>query len=119
MLGVATSGPLFGAAAGVSFGPTAGLKAMTSQLSTGFGHVLASWAAYAMVATGLTGMFLVQNAFQAGKLIASQPGISLLDPFWAVVWGVIAFHEQTERWLVRRAGRPLRPGHGSRGRGSL
>jgi drug/metabolite transporter (DMT)-like permease len=93
---------LFGAAAGVSFGLTAAfMKAMTSQLSTGFGHVFGSWAVYAMVATGLTGMFLVQNAFQAGKLIASQPGISLLDPFWAVVWGVLAFHEQTERgWFV-------------------
>jgi drug/metabolite transporter (DMT)-like permease len=93
---------LFGAAGGVAFGLTAAfMKAMTTELSAGFSQVFSSWAVYAMVATGLVGMFLVQSAFHAGKLVASQPGISLLDPFWAVAWGVLAFHEHTGHgWFV-------------------
>lgn len=93
---------LYGAAAGITFGLTAAfMKAMTGRLSGGFGSLFSSWALYAMVATGLLGMFLIQNAFQSGKLVASQPGLSLLDPFWAVGWGVLAFHEQTQHgWYV-------------------
>jgi drug/metabolite transporter (DMT)-like permease len=96
---------LYGSAAGITFGLTAAfMKAMTNQLSTGFFSVFSSWAVYAMVATGLLGMFLIQSAFQAGRLVASQPGLSLLDPFWAVGWGVLVFHEQTNKgWFVALA----------------
>jgi drug/metabolite transporter (DMT)-like permease len=87
---------LFGCAAGASFGLTAAfMKDMTGTLSKGLVPVLTSWPAYAMAGAGLTGMFLVQNAFQAGKLVAAQPGISLLDPFTSIAWGVLAFHERT------------------------
>jgi drug/metabolite transporter (DMT)-like permease len=89
-------GGLLGAAAGVAFGLTAAfMKAMTGELSRGFGNAVTSWPLYAMVVTGALGMFLVQSALQAGKLVASQPGISLLDPFTAIAWGVTVFHEHT------------------------
>jgi drug/metabolite transporter (DMT)-like permease len=89
-------GGLFGAAAGVTFGLTASLmKGMTGDLSQGFVHLFSSWSVYAMVAAGVFGIFLVQNALQAGWLVAAQPGISLLDPFTSVAWGVFAFNEQT------------------------
>ncbi len=89
---------LFGCAAGASFGLTAAfMKDMTGTLSRGLVPVLTSWPFYAMVGAGLTGMFLVQNALQAGTLVAAQPGISLLDPFTSIAWGVAAFHESTQR----------------------
>ena len=88
---------LFGAAAGTSFGVTAAfMKSMTGTLSRGLLPVLTSWQVYAMAGAGLFGMFLVQNALQAGKLVAAQPGISLLDPFTSIAWGVLVFHERTQ-----------------------
>lgn len=92
---------LFGAAAGVTFGLTASLmKAMTGEFSRGPRHLFGSWSLYAMVLAGLLGMFLVQNALHAGWLVAAQPGISLLDPFTSVAWGVFAFDEQTHSGLL-------------------
>lgn len=89
-------GGLFGAASGVTFGLTAAfMKATTGELAGGLGHLLESWEPYAMVAAGAVGMFLVQNALQAGQLVAAQPGISLLDPFVSIAWGVVVFGEHT------------------------
>lgn len=91
-----TKAGLLGAAAGITFGLTAALmKAMTDDLSHGLQRVFTNWPVYAMVAAGIAAMFLVQNALQAGRLVAAQPGISLLDPFSSIAWGVLAFHEQT------------------------
>lgn len=85
---------LIGAATGIDFGLTAVLmKEVTDHFSGGITGVLTTWSAYAMVAAGVAGMFLMQNALQAGRLVAAQPGITLLDPFVAIAWGVFAFHE--------------------------
>lgn len=87
---------LFGIAAGVDFGLTAAfMLGMTGRFSHGFSAVFTSWQVYAMGVAGAMGMFLVQNALQAGELVAAQPGISLADPFTSVAWGVVAFHERT------------------------
>jgi drug/metabolite transporter (DMT)-like permease len=89
---------LWGAAAGVDFGFTAGfMKAMTHALGHGVGAVLSAWPTWAMVAAGITGMYLVQNAFHAGPLVAAQPGMTVLDPFTAIAWGAIVFGEPTNR----------------------
>src|SRR5579875_102248 len=89
-------GALFGVAAGIAFGLTASfMKAMTGAFAQRFAHVFTSWSLYAMAVTGILGMFLVQNALQAGRLVAAQPGISLMDPFTSVAWGVLAFGERT------------------------
>jgi drug/metabolite transporter (DMT)-like permease len=91
---------LFGAAAGIDFGLTAAfMMAMTGQFSHGLSSVFTSWQVYAMAGAGALGMFLVQNALQAGSLVAAQPGISLLDPFTSIGWGVIAFHEHTAQGI--------------------
>jgi hypothetical protein len=37
----------------------------------------------------------VQAALNAGALVAAQPGITLLDPLVAVLWGTVVVHEQT------------------------
>lgn len=93
---------LLGTAAGCVFGLTAALmKGMTTTFSGGLGHVLASWQIYGMVAAGVFGMFLVQSAMNAGKLLAAQPGLTMADPVISVLWGVLAFHERVHAgWLI-------------------
>ncbi len=86
---------MLGVAAGAQFGLTATLmKSATGTLSQGIGVLFTSWQVYGMVASGLLGMFLLQSAMNAGRLIAAQPGITLSDPVVSVVWGVLAFGEK-------------------------
>ena len=97
---------LFGAAAGIQFGMTAALmKGMTQTLRHGIGGPLTAWQTYAMMVSGIAGMVLMQNALQAGPLVAAQPGITLLDPMTAIVWGILGFHEQVNSgWWLAVAG---------------
>jgi drug/metabolite transporter (DMT)-like permease len=95
---------LLGVAGGASFGLTAALmKGMTTTFSAGgFGQLFTSWQLYAMVATGALGMFLVQSALNAGRLLAAQPGLTLSDPVVSILWGVLIFGEQVRGglWMV-------------------
>jgi len=91
---------VFGVAGGSAFGLTAALmKGMTEHYKHGFGAIFTSWQLYAMVATGALGMFLVQSALNAGRLIAAQPGLTLSDPIISILWGVLAFHEKVRGGL--------------------
>ncbi|MBO0776586.1 MAG: DMT family transporter [Actinobacteria bacterium] len=87
---------LLGAACGVAYGlASAYTKGMTQQFSSGgVTAVLASWQLYAAGVAGLLATWLLENAYQAGRLAAAQPGITLLDPVTATLWGVLAFGEQ-------------------------
>lgn len=86
---------LYGAATGIQFGVTAALmKGAVAELPQGVSAVLSAWQTYAMVASGLLALFFVQNALQSGTLVAAQPGITLLDPFVAIAWGIFAFGER-------------------------
>ena len=86
-----------GAAAGLGFGLTAALtKGMTGRFATGgVAGAVGSWQLYASFASGAAAMWLLQNAYSAGRLAAAQPGVTLLDPFAAIGWGVLIFGEQT------------------------
>lgn len=89
-----TRAALYGAATGIQFGTTAALmNGAVHQLHHGIVPLLESWETYGMILTGVFAMFLVQNAMQSGKIVAAQPGITLLDPFVAILWGVFAFDE--------------------------
>ncbi len=86
---------LLGVAAGVTFGLTAAfMKGMTPGLARGFEGVFVRWQTYAMVLAGLGAMYLVQHALHAGRLVASQPGITLADPLVAILWGALVFNER-------------------------
>ncbi len=100
--GGALRAALLAIAAGSTFGLTAALmKAMTITLSRGFGELFTSWQIYAMVAAGVLGMFLTQSAMNAGRLIATQPGLTLSDPLISVLWGVTIFNERVRLgWYV-------------------
>lgn len=92
----AAKAAIFGVATGLAFGLTAVLmKAMTAQFSHGMTGILSAWQTYLMIASGIAGMFLMQNALQAGRLIAAQPGITLVDPLVAILWGTLVFREGT------------------------
>ncbi|MGW7003079.1 DMT family transporter [Streptomyces sp. NPDC054933] len=89
-----------GVAAGCQFGLTAALmKGAVSESQHGIAAVCTSWQLYAMVAAGITGMFLLQSAMHAGRLLAAQPGLTLSDPLISVLWGVLAFNEQVREGL--------------------
>jgi drug/metabolite transporter (DMT)-like permease len=86
---------VLGVAGGAAFGLTAALmKGMTGTFSGGLAELFTSWQLYAMVAAGILGLFLVQSAMNAGRLIAAQPGLTLSDPIVSILWGVLAFQEK-------------------------
>lgn len=86
-----------GAAAGTSFGLTASLvKESVTQLSDrGLFGLVSTWQTYAAISFGVLGVVLVQAALHAGRLVAAQPGITLMDPLVSTLWGVLVFNEQT------------------------
>lgn len=97
---------LLGVAAGAAFGLTAALiKGMTQTLAHGLVALLTGWQVYAMIATGTFGMFLTQSAFNAGQLVAAQPGLTLTDPIVSILWGVLVFGEKVrDGWDAVLAG---------------
>nr|WP_238342352.1 DMT family transporter [Actinopolymorpha rutila] len=106
MLGRRTTQPsgraaYLGAGCGLAFGLSAVyMKSMTEVYDTeGIPGVLTSWEFYGSVATATLAFWLLQNAYAAGQLAASQPGVTLLDPAVAILWGLIVFQEKTEGGL--------------------
>jgi drug/metabolite transporter (DMT)-like permease len=85
----------YGIAAGCQFALTAALmKGAMSRSQHGVAEVFTGWELYAMAASGLLAVFLLQSAVHAGKLLAAQPGLTLSDPLLSVLWGVFAFGER-------------------------
>lgn len=95
---------VLGIGAGMSFGLAAALtKGMTQQYASGgVTGVVSTWQLYAMGAAGLLAFWMDQNAVNAGRLAAAQPGITLGDPCVSIAWGVTVFQETTRvgGWLV-------------------
>jgi hypothetical protein len=103
--GSARQAAVLAVAAGAAFGLTAALiKGMTETFSQGFTVLLTSWELYGMIAAGALGMFLVQSAMNAGRLIAAQPGLTLSDPIVSILWGVFVFGERVRGgWYIALA----------------
>jgi drug/metabolite transporter (DMT)-like permease len=98
------------ALAGIAAGTTAGLvavlaKPVTATIGRGLGAVLATWQTWAALVVAAAAFLLLQHALRAGRLVASQPGITLANPLVAAAWGVLVFHEQvrTGWWLLGAA----------------
>ncbi|MGH3276206.1 MAG: DMT family transporter [Streptosporangiaceae bacterium] len=92
----ATRACLLGLAAGLGYGLTAAYtKGMADEFNAGgFEAVVSSWQLYACASAGVLSTWLLENAYQAGPLTASQPGITLVDPVISTLWGVIVFGEK-------------------------
>lgn len=78
------------------------VKPVTAALDGGVFAVLATWQSWALLLVGAGGFFLLQNALQAGRLVASQPGITLANPLIATFWcvGVLGEQVRTGWWLA-------------------
>ncbi len=96
---------------GVATGATSGLIAvlvsavLSAAAAGGIGGVFTTWWTYLLILALPVGFLLLQNALQAGRLVASQPGITLANPLVAAVWGIGIFgeHVRTGAWLVGAA----------------
>lgn len=94
---------LLGAATGLDFGLTAVLvKVVTAAYAHGITTVFATWQTYLIIVTGPGGFFLLQNALEAGSLVASQPAMTLTNPAAAIAWGIAILGEpvRSGAWLV-------------------
>jgi drug/metabolite transporter (DMT)-like permease len=92
--GTGRKAALLGIAAAVGFGFVAAVvKELSTHLSQGPTAVFLNWSPYVLLLSGAVAMFLASNAFQAGSLAASQPGLTIVDPLVAGALGVILFGE--------------------------
>ncbi|MFE9724093.1 DMT family transporter [Streptomyces sp. NPDC005794] len=95
---------LLGLAAACGYALTAALMkdAMARLDSDGVAGLLTAWQLYATAVAGVGALFLLQNALQAGSLVAVQPMLTLGDALISIAYGVTLFGEElrTGWWLL-------------------
>ncbi len=83
---------MFGTAAAVAYAFTAALtKVVTGYVASDWVSMFVHWETYALALTGLTAVFLTQNAFHAGPIAASQSTLVLVDPLVSILIGISLF----------------------------
>jgi drug/metabolite transporter (DMT)-like permease len=83
---------MFGTAAAISFAFTSACtKAVSDFAASDLGSIFRHWQTYALAAFGALAVFLAQNAFHAGPIVASQSTIVLVDPLAGILIGVGIF----------------------------
>ena len=88
---------LLGVPAATAFGFVAAVvKELSGHLSQGLAGVFGNWSPYVLLLSGAVAIFLASNAFQAGSLAASQPGLTIVDPLVASTLGVVLLGEQLD-----------------------
>lgn len=90
-------------ATGIGFGLTAVLvNGVAAAYTHGFAGVFTAWQTYLVIVLGPSSIFMLQNTLQSGRLVAAQPGLTLVNPIVAVTWGVTVFSEsvRTGLWLL-------------------
>jgi drug/metabolite transporter (DMT)-like permease len=97
-IGVKTSGnargAAFGLAAACGYALTATLlKSAVAALDTSVAAFFSSWELYGTAVAGVGSLFLLQNALQAGSLVAVQPPLTLGDAIISACYGVTVFGE--------------------------
>ena len=111
--GTGRKAALLGIAAAVGFGFVAAVvKELSTHLSQGPTAVFLNWSPYVLLLSGAAAMFLASNAFQAGSLAASQPGLTIVDPLVAGALGVVLFGESLRHNPARLVGRGAGGGRG-------
>jgi hypothetical protein len=94
---------LLGLAAACGYALTAALmKNAMADLSAGAVQFFTGWHIYATAVAGVGSLFLLQNALQAGSLVASQPMLTVGDALISISLGVTLYAEQLRAgwWLV-------------------
>jgi drug/metabolite transporter (DMT)-like permease len=86
---------MFGASGAVMFALSAALtKQFTNLISGGWGNVFTNWDPYALLATGLIGLLLIQSSLHAGPITASQATLTIVDPVASVAIGIWLFGDR-------------------------
>jgi len=94
---------LLGLAAACGYALTAALiKSAMADLGGGAVEFFSNWHIYAAAAAGVGSLFLLQNALQAGSLVASQPMLTVGDALISIALGVTLFNEELRGgwWLL-------------------
>jgi len=108
LAGAGRRAALLGIAAAIGFGFVAAvIKELSTHLSQGPAAVFSNWSPYVLLLSGAAAMFLASNAFQAGSLAASQPGLTIVDPLVAGALGVVLFGERLQHDPLALAGELL------------
>jgi drug/metabolite transporter (DMT)-like permease len=89
---------LTGIGAGLVFGIQDALTRQTLQIlnSNGVDAMFTTWAPYALVGAGATGIWLMQSAFNSGPLPLSLPAISAGEPLVGILLGVLIFGDRIQ-----------------------
>jgi hypothetical protein len=83
---------MFGTAAAISFAFTSACtKAVTDFAASDLVSIFRHWQTYALAGFGALAVFLAQNAFHAGPIVASQSTLVLVDPLVSILLGVGIF----------------------------
>jgi drug/metabolite transporter (DMT)-like permease len=93
----------FALSAAAFYGVTAAsVKVVTTQIGHGFLAVFTSWAVYAVIVCGLSGVVMIQNALKPGALAAPVSVLTVGDPLVGVVLGILWLGEsiQTSWWAL-------------------
>jgi hypothetical protein len=99
---------LLGVAAAAGFGFVAAvIKELSTHLTQGLSGILLNWSPYVLLLSGAIAFFLASNAFHAGSLAASQPGLTVVDPLVASLLGVVLFGEHIDHRPAILAGEIL------------
>ena len=69
------------------------LKSAVAVLPRGAAAFFSTWQLYATAVAGVGALFLLQNALQAGTLVAVQPPLTLGDALISVSYGVTVYGE--------------------------
>jgi drug/metabolite transporter (DMT)-like permease len=83
---------MFGTAAAVAFAFTASLtKIVSNYAAHDWLSLFSHWETYGLAFSGLTAVFLTQNAYHAGPIAASQSTLVLIDPLASILIGIGLF----------------------------
>ena len=85
---------LFGLASGMTFGVNAALtKVVVHQLGQDPISVFWHWEIYGLAVLSVSGLVMVQSAFQAGSLAAALPSMEVAEPVVATIIGLVILRE--------------------------
>lgn len=87
----------YGIAAGIGSGFVAVIiKIMADALERGgLADVVTTWQSWLLLPVAPIAFITLQNALRAGRLLASQPGLTLGNPLLASTWGIGLLGEET------------------------
>jgi hypothetical protein len=102
MTGMSRRGPsraiLTGLGAGLVFGIQDALTRQTLEILQGHPVTVlfTNWPPYCLLATGIVGLWLMQNAFSAGPLHCSLPAIAAGEPVAGIALGIVVFGDRIQ-----------------------